>query len=123
MIVGATFGSRRGAENALPAFEKVYDVTKEGDNVNYDYITLEPESNYLVVRSAWTISTGKFYGHGMILITTPDSTAFGTVAASYNNFANSSNTGITISYPATGQIQWRCGGTAYRVRVRVYKIN
>ena len=113
-----------GSDNVPSGFalEKVYDVTKEGDNVNYDYVTLAPSSMYLVVRNAWTISTGRVYGHGAYFVSTPDGASFGTVAASQAGFGGVGTAGITISFPATTKIQWRCGGAAYRVRLRVYKI-
>lgn len=121
MKVSAQFGGTGAA--GLPALQKIYDVTKEGDNVNYDYVTLEPSSMYLVIRTAWTISTGRVYGHGAYFVSTPAEESFGTVAATQAGWAGAGNAGITISFPATTQIQWRSGGTAYRVRLRVYKLN
>ena len=121
MKVSAQFGSTGAA--GLPALQKIYDVTKEGDNVNYDYVTLAPSSMYLVIRTAWTISTGRIYGHGAYFVSTPDEATFGTVAATQAGFGGAGTAGITISWPNTSQIQWRAGGAAYRVRLRVYKIN
>ena len=104
------------------ALKKIYDVTKEGDNVNYDEVTLEPSSTYLATHTAWTISTGRVYGHVGRLISTPDSNVFGTVAASSNSFAASTYSGITFSLPTTGVLRWRCETAAVRVRFRVYKL-
>lgn len=113
-----------GARDTAPAsgLTKIYDATKEGDNVNYDEVTLEPSSTYLAFHTAWTISTGRVYGHVGRLISTPDSNVFGTVAASSNSFAASTYSGITFSLPTTGKLRWRCETAAVRVRFRVYKL-
>lgn len=120
MSLRARYGGQLLPEGV--ALKKIYDVTKEGDNVNYDYVTLAPSSMYLVIRNAWTISTGRVYGHGAYFVSTPDLPDFGKVAASQAGFGGVGTAGITISFPATTKIQWRCGGAAYRVRLRVYKI-
>lgn len=121
MKVSAQFGGTGAA--GLPALQKIYDVTKEGDNVNYDYVTLEPASMYIVVRTVWTISTGRVYGHGMYSVSTPDLPNFGSVAVTRAGYAQAGTEGITLDIPNTTQLQWRCSGTAYRARLRVYKIN
>lgn len=127
MSLRARYGGRplsTGAQQSdyVPALQKIYDGTKEADNVSYDYITLEPESNYLLVRQAWTISNARFYGQGWVNITTPGALSFGAVAATATTFANTTNSGITLEFTADTQIRWRCANTTYRARVRVYKI-
>lgn len=113
-----------GARDVAPTsgLLKIYDVTKEGDNVNYDEVTLEPSSTYLAFHTTWTISSGRVYGHAGRLISTPESGVFGTVAAFSIVFAESTNQGITVSFPTTGKLRWRCEKATVRVRFRVYKI-
>lgn len=121
MSVGATFGKRDVGQPG--ALTKIYDVTKEGDNVNYDNVTFAPGSNYIVLRTAWTISTGKFYGQALFLVTTPSEEAFASDVPANTAFGGLGTAGITASYQAGGRLQWRCSSAAYRARVRVYKIN
>lgn len=120
MSLRARYGGPQLPEGV--ALQKIYDVTKEGDNVNYDYVTLAPSSMYLVIRTVWTISTGRVYGHGAYFVSTPDEASFGTVAATRAGFAQAGSEGITLNAPNSTQLQWRCSNTAYRARLRVYKI-
>lgn len=116
-------GQEASSEPISQPLQKIYDVTKEGDNVNYDYVTLEPSAVYLVLRTAWTISTGVVYGHAAHFVVTPDETKFGTVAASQVAFGGVGTSGTTITFPTTTQIQWRTADAQRRVRLRVYKYN
>lgn len=120
MSVSAIFGSR---EAGLPsALEKIYDETKEGDNVNYSTVQLTPGSVYLFVRYAITISTGKYYGSTVLLITTPADEAFDSTEYTALTLGSGGSTGTYIVGVAGTGFRWRCSSAAYRVRIAVYKL-
>lgn len=121
MSVRAGFGAM--GSSVPQDFRKVYDVTLEGDTTDQT-VDFEPESDYLLFQTAWTISTGKVSGYRITRVATPAPEAFGTVAASYTNFAApTTDDGYTRSFKTNGTLTWKCASTAYRSRLIIYKIN
>lgn len=120
MSVNAIFGA--AGKDIPPALVKIYDETKEGDNVNYSEVTLEPSGVYLYFRVAWTISTGKYYGAAAYLRTTPSADAFDSNAPSAIELGSGGSSGVSTTVGNSGLFKWRCSGTAYRVRVIIYKL-
>ena len=92
--------------------------------VTNETITLDcfvPNSSYLLVTKANTVSTGKIYGSYIANIVTPEYKVFGTVANTQSSVAKTSNTGLTVTTVADGTVNIKVTSN-YSVLYKLYKL-